>query len=421
MKSLKKSAIFCLCFLVFGILGQNANAVGVNYGVTNELTLGLTTTFAYQYRVSPWVEVRSDKLSGWRFVIQGSGYIRYNPDALLFRPIIDLDLFRISTPKVPFLHGYVTWDIGRFLMADTHAMIINDKIDGISTHLVIPGMVMDFTAGYLGFQNNLTSKAMISTDDMLAAAARKDRVYGLGARRAVFQWSTLFPEFIGRTAVYGDMIAQVDMRSAVQQSRFSKVKENAKEEVSSVYIGTGFSGPWSKKNNRLLYDFGIVGEILARSTSSKGETFMAAYLNGGFTYLLSKNKQLAFRLQYGTPNNDDGWSEYRPITYVNAGTFYKGGFANLLKPQIDFRWKINPSVSMNAGLASYIQPKLTRKIVFKREEFEKYYRYTELNLGGQALIMQDINMKGEFVVGVTSEHENRIADVSLRVTLNVGL
>ena len=151
---------------------------------------------------------------------------------------------------------------------------------------------------------------------------------------------------------------------------------------------------------------------------------MAGYLNAGMSWFLMRNMQLATRLQYGTPNNDEGMSEYRPITYKNAGIFYEGGFADLVKPELSFKWKPSSQVSFTTSLSGFIRPRRKdelKNIKTRREKFEKIYTYTEFSVGGMFVIANDVRIGADIMYGVNSIKKNRMFDYSVQLKLNVGL
>jgi len=411
-----------VCSLLFCFVLSPLSSVDVNidYGADLSSSYALSEWFSFDQKLSPWVDVRFG--DGWRFTVQGSAYLRLNPKYYHYRPFVDLDLFRIQTKKIPFCHGFVNFELGRIKIKDTHEMIISDKADGLAIHVNIPGIIMDVTASYIGFQSYYTSKAMLSYDDFLNASVMPEPYYGLAAKRAVFQWSTLFPEFIGRADVFGDMIAQVDLRQIVNNSKLTKKKQEVKELVDSVYLATGINGPFPK-STRLYYDFGVVGEAISRQTSKKSETFMAGYLNAGLSWFLMNNLQLGTRFQYGSPNNDDGMSEYRPITYKNAGIFYEGGFADLAKPELSIKWKPSNQVAFTTSLSGFVRPRTKDELkgLKRREKFEKIYTYTEFSVGGMFVIANDVRIGADIMYGVNSAKKNRVFDYSLQLKFNIGL
>lgn len=411
----------CICSLLLCLVLAPLVAADVNidYGAELSSSYALSDWFSFDQKLSPWLDMRFG--NGWRFSAQASAYLRLNPKYYHYRPFFDLELFRIQTPKLPFCHGYVNFELGRIKIKDTHEMIVSDSADGAAIHVNIPGIIMDVTASYIGFQSYYTSKAMLSYDDFVNASMMPEPYYGLAARRAVFQWSTLFPEFFGRADLFGDMIAQLDLRKIVNENKYlTKKKKDVKELVNSVYWATGINGPFPRAT-KLYYDFGVVGEAIARQTSKKSETFMAGYLNAGMSWFLTRNMQLGTRVQFGTPNSDDGFSEYRPITYKNAGIFYEGGFANLVKPELVFKWKPAQSVAFSTSLSGFVQPakKGTLK-KFNRENFEKVYKYTEFSLGGTFVIANDVRVGADVMYGINSAKKNRLYDYSLQLKFNVG-
>lgn len=393
--------------------------LNADYGAELSSSYALSEWLSYEQRLSPWIDLRFG--DGWRFTAQGSAYIRLNPKYYHHRPFFDLELFRLQTKRLPFLHGYVNFELGRIKIKDTHEMIVSDSADGAALHVVIPGIIMDVTASYTGFQSYYTSKTMISYDDFVAASKMPEKYYGLAARRAIFQWSTLFPEFIGRADVFGDMVAQVDLRKTLNESKWTKKKATVNELVHSVYYATGINGPFPK-STKWYYDFGVVGEVIARETSTATDSYMAGYLNAGVAWNLMKSMQLATRLQYGTPNNDYGVSEYRPISYKNAGIFYEGGFADLVKPELAFKWKPSNQVAFSTSLSGFLQP--PKKNTLKkadRENFEKVYKYTEFSLGGTFVIANDIRLGADIMYGVTSKKKARKFDYSVQLKFNMSL
>lgn len=411
--------LFLLCFALAPLFSMDLN---VNYGADLSAKFAVSDWFSYEYKLSPWIDFRF--ADGWRFTVQGSAYYRLNPKVPHCRPFVDLELFRIQTRKFPFCHGFVNYEFGRIKIKDTHEMIMNESADGVAIHVNIPGIVMDVTATYIGFQSYYTSTSMLSYDDFYNASVLPEPYYGLAAKRAIFQWSTLFPEFGGnRIDLFGDMVAQLDLRRVINESKLTKKKKDIKELVDSVYMATGINGPFLK-TTRLYYDLGIVGEAISRQTAKKSETYMAGYLNAGMSWFLMRNMQLATRLQYGTPNNDEGMSEYRPITYKNAGIFYEGGFADLVKPELSFKWKPSSQVSFTTSLSGFIRPRRKdelKNIKTRREKFEKIYTYTEFSVGGMFVIANDVRIGADIMYGVNSIKKNRMFDYSVQLKLNVGL
>ncbi len=411
--------VLLFCFTVVPLFSMDLN---VNYGADLSAKFALSEWLSYEYKLSPWIDFRFG--SGWRFSAQGSAYYRLTPKVPHCRPFFDLEMFRIITPKLPFCHGFVTFELGRIKIKDTHEMIMNESADGVAIHVNIPGIVMDVTASYIGFQSYYTSMAMLSYDDFYNASVLPKPYYGLAGRRAIFQWSTLFPEFGGtRTDLFGDLVAQIDLRKVVNENKYlTKKKEDVKELVDSIYMATGINGPFLK-SARLYYDLGIVGEAISRQTSKKSETFMAGYLNTGLSWFMTRNMQLSTRLQYGSPNNDEGLSEYRPITYKNAGIFYEGGFADLAKPELSFKWKPSNQVAFTTSLSGFIRPRKKDELkgLKRREKFEKIYTYTEFSVGGTFVIANDIRIGADVMYGVNSKKKERLYDYSFQLKFNVGL
>lgn len=411
--------VLLFCFTVVPLFSMDLN---VNYGADLSAKFALSDWLSYEYKLSPWIDFRFG--GGWRFSAQGSAYYRLTPKVPHCRPFFDLEMFRIITPKLPFCHGFVTFELGRIKIKDTHEMIMNESADGVAIHVNIPGIVMDVTASYIGFQSYYTSMAMLSYDDFYNASVLPKPYYGLAGRRAVFQWSTLFPEFGGtRTDLFGDLVAQIDLRKVVNENKYlTKKKEDVKELVDSIYMATGINGPFLK-SARLYYDLGIVGEAISRQTSKKSETFMAGYLNTGLSWFMTRNMQLSTRLQYGSPNNDEGLSEYRPITYKNAGIFYEGGFADLAKPELSFKWKPSNQVAFTTSLSGFIRPRKKDELkgLKRREKFEKIYTYTEFSVGGTFVIANDIRIGADVMYGVNSKKKERLYDYSFQLKFNVGL
>ena len=415
----KIKVIICSLFLCFAFIPLSAVDIAADYGADISSTYSFGEWLAFDQKISPWVDLRF--CDGWRFTAQGSAYLRLNPKRLFYRPFFDVDLFRIQTKKIPFCHGFVTFELGRIKIKDAHEMIVSDTADGAAIHVAIPGIIMDLTESNTGFMSYYTSKALLSYDDFVDASVLPEAYYGLGSRRAIFQWSTLFPEFIGRADVFGDMIAQVDLRRVVNDSKYTKQKKEIKELINSMYLATGINGPFPK-STKLYYDFGVVGEVISRQTLQKNETFMAGYLNAGMSWFLMGNMQLATRFQYGTPNTDDGSSEYRPITYKNAGIFYEGGFADLFKPELSLKWKPTPQVAFVTSLSGFIRP-IKKGTIKKadRENFEKVYKYTEFALGGTFVISRDVRIGADIMYGVNSAKKKRMFDYSVQFKINVGL
>lgn len=413
---MKKFSLVCVFILLLSVFGQNLFAVDFDYGFDLETTDAIGLTYSYQRRLTPWVDIRFPELNGLRIAMQGSIYVRFNPKVDMFRPIADIDMFSIQTPKFPFCHGDVSFEFGRIQMMDVRGLIINQKVDGAAIHIAIPGLIMDFYGGYIGFQNYYTSSVMLSLDDYSEISKRSDKLYGLAARRAVFSWSTLFPEFIGRADVHGDMVAQIDMRKKIQELEFVEKKE-VQELIDSAYVSAGINGPFYN-SSKWYYNADFVVEAISRRTSKKSESYFAAFLNAGVQYFIKPNLQLSARVQYGTPN-DIGISEYRPISYKAAGVFYEGSYNNIIKEDLTLKWKVSDNWLLDAAFYAFIAPRKITK--FDRENFEKIYRYTEFSIGLTGVVANDLRVRTEFFYGMNNSKSYPKHNFSLRLKCNISL
>ena len=411
----------CLLFLFLIPVQQISSfELDYDYGLRLDTNDSMADVYSYQRRLSPWISMRFPVLYGLQFDAQVSGYIRLNPKSDTFRPLFDVDLFRVMT-AVPFLNGRTTFELGRIHMQDTRGMVINQSIDGVGIHVTLPRMLMDIYGGYTGWSNHFTTNTLISADDIADAANKKDRYYAFGARRIVLEHSVYFPQFFGRADVYGDMIANVDVRKKIQEWKWTKkyaAKKEVKEEVHSIYLGSGITGPFAKSNT-VYYHLGGVLEYLYRISPTKTEGYISGYFDGGIKWLMNPKMQLSSRLQWG-PKNRTGQSEYRPITYKSAGILYEGGFNGLLKPELEFKWKFLPQWILNTGVYSYLLPQPVRK-GFTREAFETVYKYTEFMIGTDGVLAGDIQLTTEFVYGQDSHREKRNRQFAMRLNCHVGL
>lgn len=411
-----KPGALILCLLLITTF-VSAKDVVFDYGATLETIDAMSDTYSYQRRLSPWIDVRFPELNGMRIAAQGSIYIRFNPKSYMFRPILDLDLLSIHSPLLPFCHGSVSFEGGRIMMQDVGGMILNQKVDGVAIHVAVPGIVMDLAAGYHGFQNSLTSSIMLSADDFKESSEKQFHFYGLGARRAIFQWSTLFPEFIGQVDFFGDLIAQIDMRRNWENSGFVRDKKEVQEEVNSAYVTLGARGPIQKVEG-LFFSVGGVFQGLTRTTAEKSESYVAYYFDAGLQYFPISVVQVYARLQGGS-KNATGISEYRPISYKAAGTLYEGGFNDIIKPEIGVKWKTKGGLAFNSSLACFIAPRKIKKL--DRENFENVYKYTEFAIGGNGVIANDLNIQADLMLGTNNVREDKKFDFALRLKCNMSL
>ncbi|MBO7486704.1 MAG: hypothetical protein J6Y75_02305 [Spirochaetaceae bacterium] len=414
------SLLFCLLFL-FAIPAQRVYSfeLDCDYGLRLDTNDAMSDLYSYQRRLSPWLTIKFPVLNGVQFDAQASGYIRYNPKSDIFRPLFDVDVFRVMT-AVPFLNGRTTFELGRIHMQDTRGMVINQAVDGLGMHITLPRMLMDLYAVYTGWTNHFTTNTLLSSDDIADASNKKDRYYAFGARRLVLEHTVYFPQFFGRADVYGDMIANVDLRKKIQEWKWTKKfakQTEVKEEVHSIYLGSGIMGPFAKSNN-VYYHLGGVIEYLFRQTPKKAEGYISGYFDGGIKWMIDPTMQLSSRVQWG-PKNKEGQSEYRPITYKSAGILYEGSFNGLLKPELEFKWKFKPKWVFNTGIYSYLTPKPV-KTGFTRASFESIYKYTEFLIGTNGVVAGDVQLTGEFVYGQDSHRANRHRDFALRLNCQVG-
>ena len=420
-KSKFLSVSICLIFLLL-IPAQQISAfeLDCDYGVRLDTTDAMADLYSYQRRLSPWISIKFPVLNGIQFDGQISGYIRFNPKNDIFRPLVDVDMFRVMT-AVPFLNGRTTFELGRIHMQDTRGMVINQAVDGVGMHITLPRMLMDLYATYTGWTNHFTTNTLLSSDDIADASNKNDRFYAFGARRIVVAHSVYFPQFFGRADVYGDMIANIDVRKRIQEWKWTKkfaAQKPVKEEVHSVYLGSGITGPFAKSNT-VYYHLGGVIEYMYRNSPVKSEGYISGYFDGGIKWLMNPTMQLSTRLQWG-PKNREGQSEYRPITYKSAGILYEGGFNGLLKPELEFKWKCLPQWILSTGIYSFLLPKPVNT-GFTRKSFESIYKYTEFMIGADGIIAGDIQLTTEFVYGVDSHREKRSREFAMRLNCHLGL
>lgn len=394
-------------------------SIDYTYGVDIETSDALGIYYSNQRRVTPWFDIAFPEIGGWSVQGQASAIVRFNPKYDLYRPIFDLDLLRVRTPILPFCYGSAQFEIGRITVQDTRGLIMHQKADGIALHISIPRIIMDLSVTYTGLLNYYTSPIMLSKDDITEVSEKMDKYYGKAARRLVGQWSTIFPQFIGRADVHGDLIGQIDLRQKLQDWKIEEEKE-VLELVDSAYFALGINGPFAN-SNKWYYNADLVVEGLMRRTKSKTHSFAGFYAEAGVQFFPKHNMLLELGVQYGTPEKE-GISSYRPITYMAAGNSYAGGYNDLIKPALSFKWKPNSRFTFDTSIASFITPYKVEKL--DKAGWEKNYRYTEFSIGGTGVIAEDLRLRLDLSYGYGFSNisvKEKEFDLALRLKCNISL
>jgi len=221
--------ILCLCLTILFAVNLSAYDFGG--------TIDNSTSFRYAGSDS-WLQ--EDKLALWfssplgdslNFVAQGS-YL-YNYEAGHYH-ILDFDLLQL---RGQFIIGkrhpsQLVFRIGRFAIADTTEMVLNDNIDGLEIGWASMIANTILSVGYTGLQWERVSTVSLSRED------EKD-TDNLAPPRLVGSLQAQFPELFYRQDLLVSILFQQDLRP--EGSDFETSGTGGK--LSSQYFGLGLEGP----------------------------------------------------------------------------------------------------------------------------------------------------------------------------------
>lgn len=326
-----------------------------------------------EHKATLWLTKTLDSLGDNTLSIEGSFYGSKPGSDKDFRFFLDLDLLQLSLTPINSEKMNLSLDAGRFSTSDITGMILNQTIDGLELHFILPYANFDLTAGYTGFLNVRKGLALMSIDD--TKNSETDKIFAQGSSRALAKATLQFPQLIGPMDLIIEGLGQYDARR-ILESDYTELLDTA-------YGTINLNSPLTNSiflNISATYQNGIL-EIKDGAQKYSNQSFL---VSTRLDFYPTK-KSMAYAQFDLNPANSDIFTGLKPITFIPSGNINTSGLANKMRAQLGLF--VNPikTLSLDASGKTFFNT--------PGEDVENIYLGSEVNFGASYGLFSDLKMR----------------------------
>jgi hypothetical protein len=286
------------------------------------------------HKATAWLSFPLDAANTASFSMEGSFYAAKPANRTDYTYYGDLDLLRLTLHTVSSEKLKIDIDVGRIPVADSTGFVINQTLDGADFHGSLKFGNIDMFLGYTGLLNVRKGGSLMTTDDYEDYDTNKP--FALGPKRAVGKLTIQFPQSIGTADLILEASGQYDVRRYIDSSY--------EQTVDTAYGTVGLSGPIV---NVLYYTLSGTYQTGIMTKSGKKYSDNSVLASIRFDCFPVERDQFFAQFVF-SPGSNDFFSEYLPITVLQAGTLYTEGYGNRMKASIG--WNFSPTNFINLDL-----------------------------------------------------------------------
>lgn len=336
------------------------------------------------HKTTAWVSIPFDASGNTQLSIEGSLYAAKPVGTDTYTWFADLDLFRFKFTPVNAPTARVSMSVGRLPQSDVTGFVLGQNVDGLEFHGVFGFGNLDFVAGYTGLLNTRKGGALMTDDDQADMSEHTDDFYGLGSKRAIGKLTLQIPQAIGAVDLILEGTGEYDLRRYLE-SDYTSLADMVYGTISltaplnAVTFGS-LSGTWQSGLKETDGETGSSNSLLASARfdvypSSKNQFF------GQFLY---------------SPQQNDFFDVFSPISYQSLGTLYSRNFQNLMRASAG--WNFNPVNQLNLDFGGKVF-----MVAQTDDAYPDLYNGSELNAGATIKATSDLKFRLDSYFWVPSE------------------